>query len=307
MLRVSRTLAERDEDFVVTDYDPRPPNGVGRSRFWRNVGGTYEDATAAVFEPDSIPDWGVENDNNKADFNGDGVLDLFRAHIGYDVIGVLTPGVRNTLLLSQPDGTLLDVSSTHLQPNEPDFTHGSSVADVDCDGDADLIVLNSLSKATLLYINDGTGGLIAENDRLAASGLSFPGSKAEFCDIDRDGDNDVVFGTTGLYDNRILVNDGFGRLRNAPASLPPDYFGVINNVAGTMACIDLNLDGWPDILLSPFPGDGALLLNAGGDAFVSQDFPWFGGSLVDANGDGKMDYLYPGHAPGVAPRLWYQR
>ena len=70
-----------DEDFVVTDYDPRPPNGVGRSRFWRNVGGTFEDATAAVFEPDSIPDWGVGNDNNKADFNGDGVLDLFRAHI----------------------------------------------------------------------------------------------------------------------------------------------------------------------------------------------------------------------------------
>ena len=204
-----------------------------------------------------------------------------------------------------------------------------------------MIVLNSLSGATLLYINDGTGVLIAENDRLAASGLSFPGSKAEFCDIDRDGDNDVVYGTGGLHGNRILVNDGFGRLRNAPASLPPAYFGVTNNVAGTMACIDLNLDGWPDvvllnlaefgesylsvwlnrtdllfekvvlfeqrakpdrdlwgvvdanddgwpdILLSPFPGDGALLLNDGGDAFVSQDFPWFGGSLVDANGDGK--------------------
>jgi hypothetical protein len=128
-----------DKDFALTDYDPRPPNGVGRMPFWRNGGGTYEDATGAVFEPDSIPDWGGIG-NHIEDFNGDGALDLFKPQIGYDA-GTF-PGAPNTLLLSQPDGTLLDVSSTHLQPNELDFTHGAAVADVDCDGDSDLMVIN---------------------------------------------------------------------------------------------------------------------------------------------------------------------
>ena len=83
--------------------------------------------------------------------------------------------------------------------------------------------------------------------------------------------------------------------------------------AGWCGVVDVNDDGWPDILLTPFQPDGAVLLNFGGDAFVSVNLPSpAGGSLVDADGDGKLDYLSPGDAPGggdpgVAPRLWYQR
>jgi hypothetical protein len=198
-------------------------------------------------------------------------------------------------------------------------------------------------------------------------GLAFVGSAADFCDIDRDGDVDLVLGASVYHENRVLVNDGFGRFRHASATFPPDHFGFVNS-SRKVFCSDLDLDGWPDvvmlntgenrgddyisvwlnrgdlvfeegvlfdqrggetedlkrvvdvngdgwpdILLTAFPPDGALLLNSGGDGFVSLNLPIIvGGSLVDADGDGKLDYLSPGDAPeggepGVPPRLWYQR
>ncbi|MCH7875302.1 MAG: hypothetical protein IH965_08415 [Gemmatimonadetes bacterium] len=92
-----------------------------------------------------------------------------------------------------------------------------------------------------------------------------------------------------------------------------EIFDVLRVTKLDLTPVVVNGDGWPDILLTPFQPDGALLLNSGGDAFLSVNLPSrAGGSLVDADGDGKLDYLYPGHAPGggdpgVPPRLWYQR
>jgi hypothetical protein len=77
-----------------------------------------------------------------ADFNGDGRPDVFIDNTGLEVGDVSTwPGEQNTLLLSAPDGELHDVSATNL-PQVSDFSHGSSAADVDGDGDVDIWVNN---------------------------------------------------------------------------------------------------------------------------------------------------------------------
>ena len=66
-----------------------------------------------------------------ADFNGDGVGDLFVATTGLDQQPF--PGEQNVLLLSSPNG-LVDRSRTNL-PVQNDFAHGVAAGDLDGDGD----------------------------------------------------------------------------------------------------------------------------------------------------------------------------
>ena len=104
-----------------------------------------------------------------ADFNGDGRMDLFLDVHGRepdcgDGTNECSPGGQNWLLLSDNNGKLNDVTETNL-PAYSDFSHGSSVADFDGDGDIDIWVNNGAPHdhptqyptfAYLMY-NDGQG------------------------------------------------------------------------------------------------------------------------------------------------------
>lgn len=300
-----------DEDAIVLDGS-FPPNQGGRTLFWRNVGGTFEDATAAAFEPDSVGE-DTTRDYDVADFNGDGVPDLFRAQHGYDADPY--PGAPNVLLLSQPDGTMADVSGTHITPNEASgFTHTSAAADIDCDGDPDVFT-SDLSSAiggrAYLYVNDGAGHLVHDAPRLPAdiADGSLSVLSAASCDFDRDGDPDLFLGRWGsatpdpLHDF-LLVNDGFGRFRRVDGTLPPSHFGA-ETIPSDVACGDLDLDGWPDLVIgssgSNFGGADhlAVWMNRGDLVFEEvvafEQRPEEGSNalyeLTDMNGDGWLDVV----------------
>lgn len=95
---------------------------------------------------------------------------------------------------------------------------GMQVADVDGDGDLDILVTQILSPS-ILYQNDGTGKF---KDVAASSGADYHlfGQGAAFADIDGDGDQDMYVDTYGTpplakppQDNRLLIN-----IWNAPSN-----------------------------------------------------------------------------------------
>src|SRR5690606_32527382 len=66
-----------------------------------------------------------------ADFNGDGIEDIFVVAHGYDTNPF--PGEQNRLLLGVGNGKLMD--ATNRLPALDDFSHGVAAADIDGDGD----------------------------------------------------------------------------------------------------------------------------------------------------------------------------
>ena len=98
-------------------------------------------------------------------------------------------------------------------------------ADIDGDLDLDLLV-NSRGNSYLpqLLINDGSGVFTDETaSRLPPVTWSY---RAEFVDIDNDGDYDIVYG--GMYRLGFLINDGNGLIRGELLhqnliQYPPDY------------------------------------------------------------------------------------
>lgn len=71
---------------------------------------------------------------------------------------------------------------------------------------------------------------------------------------------------------------------------------------------DVNGDGWPDIYVAAEPV-GSFLINNGGATFLAIDAPPGAGELIDANGDGRMDFVdpFPGGPAMNPPILWLNR
>ncbi len=193
------------------------------------------------------------------DVNLDGLLDVFygqsREEEGF------SNGFPN-LVLVQEGGTLVDRASMLLDPYVEEFTHAVASTDIDCDGDPDVFEVSEGN----VRVNDGSGVLTMENDRLVGRpsepGVGTP-TWGAFCDYDRDGDADLFElegdGWAVLYDN-----DGFGFLEAAPASSIPDpavsFAGV--GAADETWCKDVDRDGWPDIVVAAGPDEA----EAGGPA-----------------------------------------
>lgn len=135
-----------------------------------------------------------------ADMDGDGDLDL---------VLISRRGRPNTLLFNNGSGVFTNVTGDHWTLAVDD-TRSLEVADVDNDGDTDVLIArgdpNLMNPGqNTIYLNNGAGFL----SEYAASGL---GSKvdlttaARFADVDFDGDQDIVIVRFGLPD-RLLLNN----------------------------------------------------------------------------------------------------
>lgn len=173
------------------------------------------------------------------DINGDGQLDLAMCN-GSSMLGWYAGDGDNGWSLRHTVGQVLTWPSEAL------------AADMDLDGDLDLVALGSRDDRIAWYPNDGTGTLVAQQPM--ADNMDNP-ADVDIFDIDQDGDSDVV-----------LYNKNAGtvvRLRNMGMGLfVADTLAV---QAGPIAHGHLNADPYPDLVC----GD-AWYLNDGNGGFLFQ-------------------------------------
>jgi hypothetical protein len=222
--------------------------------------GGYTDGTAQVFAAGSayvhyVPRIFV------ADFNKDGVTDIFTPDFGVD--GLPYPGGQNGLFLSSPASHQL-VNATATLPQGLRQNHGTSLGDINGDGYTDILVnaLNDVNGHTEdLLINDGTGHFVSSPALLPAylkSSANVAGHTwSMIADLNGDGAADIVLGTWNVstMPSQVLLNDGHGSFANAaPIDLPRS--GVTGESIVGIETIDLNGDALPDLVLSITNGSG---------------------------------------------------
>jgi hypothetical protein len=252
-------------DLLIFDSNvSAPAPAVGRAKMFRNTGSAFADVTTSVLGATPI-EVVYPQFNEVADFNGDGLVDIFVGVSGYDSSPF--PGGRNLLFLGGAGGTLREVSATALPTNPVSFTHGASSGDIDCDGDVDLmenlIRTPSVEQGFRVQVNAGNATFTERASLLlpmVGPILQSNGNSGwlaiKLCDFDRDGDPDLYLG--GRYSSlpgeprfdMLLANDGFGRFRARPtAALPPPLFGSRTDVIDAQ-CADFDGDGWNDLAMA---------------------------------------------------------
>jgi len=240
------------------------------SLYISNGRGNYKLRDDLVVDNRALKGHSLAGQNVIGDFNADGRLDLYIADSG---VGNHN-GFRDSYFLSQPDGTLLESSETHLSaPNFKVFDHGAATGDIDADGDLD-IVITDLAQGGKIHclVNDGTGYMRKRQcGNIFAFGI-------ELADIDSDGDLDLIhsshefFDWNGNWRTGVALNNGRGSFSYRRIALPMNRkWGTVPEVSAW----DLDNDGDYDIVLSRagelYVGTAVEVLeNLGGGKFNSK-------------------------------------
>ncbi len=300
-----------DLDLFVGQIAPATyPATYRRQLAFRNIGGgKFVDATDAVLGTLMMI---LIRRTWVADFNGDGRADLFLAETGTDTDPF--PGAQSRLLIQSADGRLVDETATRL-PQHISYTHGLAIADIDGDGDLDILMGNIIRDYPRFYLNDGTGHFTDAPARLPPD-LEFDNrhNSVAFCDVNGDHYPDLLMG--GSYyppggdvtnvPNVLLMNDRSGHFIEDPAfTIPPKLHGK-EGTTNDFACADLNGDGSNDLVLATdigalTPGLQLLINDGAGhltDASGQLNLT-FGGTdvwvveihVADINADGKPDLV----------------
>jgi hypothetical protein len=169
------------------------------------------------------------------------------------LVGSLTRAAQ--LLVNDGTGTYTDATAARLPG--ADEARLRVVADVDDDGDLDLVGVEDI------YLNDGSGTFFAVTAVRMPPGDENSGSIA-VGDVDGDLDLDLVFGSAGANErNRLHLNDGAGFFTDGTADrLPAD-----DTQTGAVELVDVDGDGDLDLVCGNLDQD-RLYLNDGRGTFT---------------------------------------
>jgi hypothetical protein len=239
-------------DIITANEDPFVIPGA-QNRLYLNTGSAdrprYVDATS------NLP--AILDDSSGfciGDFRGVGIQDAITVNNG-----------PNVYLKNDGTGHFTDETSTRLpgQPTNMDSGRDCEVADFDGDGDPDVMfAISRQDQGPVLWLNNGSGvftDVSSTNVPLATRSAQ----DLEVCDLDGDGDPDVIEGDSGAVlnpptdhkfagaQNRILLNDGSGHFTDVTSSVLPSVVDATFSVA----CGDITGDGRPDLVVSNADGE----------------------------------------------------
>ena len=229
--------------------------------FLGGPGGAFTDAS------DRLPKMSEGNGLAVGDVNGDGLPDIVIGNSAEERPGKPRASGQNFLWLNDPKqpGTFIDATATHLPAYEDD-TQDIALADVDGDGDLDMVVANE-SPPNRLLLNDGKGHF---REAPKALQLLTPLETREVHVFDANGDGrpDILFlnltSNNKKWDKdpqaRLLINKGRGKFRDETKTrLPENRFSSWGGMV-----MDFNHDGHPDLIVGAIdvPGFKPLQLRA---------------------------------------------
>ncbi len=274
-----------------------------------------------------------------ADIDRDGDLDVFLGNVGYYSWPFLPNPGYSVLCVNDGSGRFSDATA-QLYAYGAENAASVAFADVDLDGDPDLIVADS--SGLRLHRNDGTGRLVAferittgfstvarfaigdidgdaDPDIVPALGLLLPyvndgsgrftlGSRLseqqmyakDVAAVDVDGDRDVDLLAAGEIRSRLLLNDGQGRFADATVRAMP----IIDIAHGVLG--DLDGDGDGDAATTGSPPSSGVWRNDGRGWFTqtTSNIPYQGAYPIvalDVDGDRDLDLLL---ISGTSPQLY---
>ena len=238
----------------------------------------FNDVTETHLPTDVL--FGYSMDAKTIDVEGDGDLDLI----------VAIEHAPNILLINDGEGRFSDESLERI----PQHTHDSEdigVADLDGDGDPDIVVASEDDHTNEMYLNNGDGTFVDAGDRWPVDGIS---NAVVVGDIDRDGDFDIVVGNNGQ--NALLTNSGAGRFSDRTATHLP----VIQDVTQDLELGDADGDGDLDLLVGN-EDRNRLLINDGHGRFTDETDARLPvpsheetreADFGDVDGDGDLDIVF---------------
>jgi len=238
----------------------------------------YEDVTATHL-PAGVTD-GLSMDARTLDADADGDVDIIIAN----------EHRANILLLNDGSGRFSDASAARLPRGEHD-SEDIGIADLDGDGDLDIVVVSEDDQTNELFLNDGKGFFSDASQRLPVTGTS---NAVLVMDLTGNGHPDILIGNNGQ--NVLLENDGAANFADVTSARLPGFADVTQDVVAG----DANGDGHIDLL---FGNEDAnrLLLNNGHGVFVhaSEALPLRTAAeetreadFGDIDGDGDLDILF---------------
>lgn len=228
------------------------------------------------------------------DLDGDGDLDIVWANgQTYSSAGA---ALKPRMYINNGTGTFADETDVRA-PGITGWFRGVEAGDIDDDGDYDLILAQDFNKKPILLINDGAGHF--SNGSAQLPNLTLSSTRAQFGDVDNDGDLDIIiansgtttrFGTNGRP--RLYLNDGTGVFTDV-ATVP------VANIAEQMDVIffDADNDLDLDIYVGSRAANSQLWLNNGAGTFTKLASGMPVGSTAysydaaDIDGDGDMDLI----------------
>ncbi len=321
-----------NQRLLITESDESAPVKVGapsQSQPWFEAvvegGNRVNGASVPVAEEEvmrPLQPWRVGGQGPQAvtgDFNADGRSDIVISDAG-------RVGAR--IRLARAGGGL-------AESGLPPITGGAEagpIAGWDADGDGDLDLLRTKAGALLpaeasgyqpeLWLNDGTGKFErAAEGRLPAVPLSV--GAVAVADFDGDGRDDVFLGSRGLpgrYPEASASAVLFGRAGSVIAGAKA--FGPEEALVTAVVAVDVDRDGWMDLVVATEWGAVRFWRNDGGTGFQDATERWgfntagmgWWRSLAaaDFNGDGQVDFAVgnaglntPYRAAVDAPALLY--